>query len=140
MNTAFSGEGARLFGGRFNSEGLAAVYTSGSLSLSLLELLVQIEDRDYLTECVQIYADIPDHLIYEPDVKDFPKDWNTIPYGQAPQKFGDTWIKKGTFAAMKVPSVVVPVEFNFVINPDHRSFSDVKISKTKPVTLDPRLS
>lgn len=139
QDSAFSGEGARLYGGRFNSEGFRAVYASSSLSLSLLELLVQIDDREYLKACVQFYADIPERLIYKPHMKDLPSGWEKIPYGKAAQEFGDKWIKNKQDAVLRIPSVVVPVEFNYVINPDHPDFGLIKISMAEDVKFDPRL-
>jgi len=137
--SAFSGEGARLYGGRFNSEGLKAVYTSGSLSLSLLELLVQIDDRSYLDNCIQFYADIPGELIYKPTVNQLPSSWNDVPYGKSTQKFGDQWINDEQYAVMRIPSVVVPIEFNYIINPIHVDFDKIKISNDEMVKLDPRI-
>jgi RES domain-containing protein len=137
--SAFSGEGARLYGGRFNSEGKRAVYTSGSLSLSLLELLVQINDRDYLEKCVQFYADIPGDLIYKPAVNELPAGWDDVPYGKSAQRFGDQWLKDDKHPVLRIPSVVVPVEFNYVINPAHRHFVKIEISPSKKVILDPRI-
>jgi len=136
---AFNGEGARLYGGRFNSEGLAAVYTSGSLSLSLLELLVQVDDQEFFKDCVQICADIPDRLIYKPESTDLPQSWSKIPYGKASQVFGDEWIKNSSFTVMRVPSVVVSVEFNYVINPNHQNIHQIDISKAEAIAFDPRL-
>ena len=137
--SAFSGEGARFYGGRFNSEGVRAAYTSGSLSLSLLELLVQIDDRDYLENCVQFFADIPGDLIYKPTVNELPAGWDNIPYGQSAQKFGDRWLKDEHYAVLRIPSVVVPVEFNYVLNPAHRNFDKIEISRSKKVIFDPRI-
>lgn len=138
--TAFSGEGARLYGGRFNSEGNAVVYTSGSLSLSLLELIVQMNDRSQLKDCVIFSADIPVSAIWEPSLKELPDDWNNIPYLSNTQKFGDNWIQSKKTAAMRIPSVVVPIEFNYVINPFHREFSKIRISDADDFSFDERIT
>lgn len=137
-DTAFSGEGARLYGGRFNSEGRKAVYTSGHLSLALLELFVQMDNRHHLNHYVKISADIPFELIYEPELKEFPDGWGQIPYGKISQSYGDEWIKDENFAAIRVPSVVVPVEYNFIINPGHPDYQKIKLSKPSEVKFDPR--
>ncbi len=138
--TAFTGKGAKLFGGRFNSPELAAIYTSGALSLSLLELLVQIEDREYLNNCVQFHAEIPDQFIYKPLAEELPDGWNKIPYGRSSQKFGDEWIHESSYAVLRIPSVVVPVEYNYIINPNHPDFTKIELSDGSNVSLDPRLS
>jgi RES domain-containing protein len=138
-DTAFSGEGARLFGGRFNSEGMPAVYTSGALSLALLELLVQSNDRDYYSACVVIYAEIPDALIKQVDSTEMPNGWDRIPYTSVSQKTGDRWLKSGEAVAYQIPSVVVPVEYNFMINPLHPEFKKIRISKPQGLLVDGRL-
>lgn len=137
-NSAFSGEGARLWGGRFNSPGKKAVYTSGSLSLALLEILVQTNDRTNLKKKVLLKASIPEEIIFYPQVTDLPEQWNRIPVSKDSQRYGDNWIREEEYAVLKVPSVVVPVEFNYVINPKHPLFNQISISESQPIPLDPR--
>ncbi len=138
-DSAFTGEGAKLFGGRFNSEGIPLVYTSGSLSLTILEIFVQNNDRDYFKNCIFFYADLAEELIFKPDPKDFPADWNQVPHGQTSQQFGDKWISGRKSLVMQVPSVVVPVEFNFVINPHHPDFHHISYREFNLVAFDERL-
>lgn len=137
-DTAFSGEGARLFGGRFNSEGQPAVYTSGSLSLALLEIFVQTNDRAFFNKAVLLHADIPARFIHSPSTNLLPDRWDEIPYARASQLYGDRWLAQQKFTVLKVPSVVVPQEYNFVINPLHQDFDKIKISNALPLPLDPR--
>jgi RES domain-containing protein len=137
-DSAFSGEGARLWGGRFNSPGIPAVYTSGSLSLALLEILVQTNDRSNLQKKVLFRADIPDTLIETPSQDDLPEKWDYIPSSKASQNYGDQWIKDETSPVLRIPSVVVPQEFNYVVNPLHSRFNEINISDVKPLPLDPR--
>lgn len=137
--SAFTGEGAKLFGGRFNSEGVAAVYTSGSLSLSLLEILVQSNDRSYLRHCVIFFVDIPTSLIDIPKQSDFPDEWDQIPYGHTSQHFGDKWFSANTNPVLRIPSVVVPIEFNYVLNPNHPDFEQILITESEEKEIDPRL-
>jgi RES domain-containing protein len=137
-DSAFTGEGARICGGRFNSEGIPAVYCSGSLSLAILEILVQTDDRSYFDDCVRFYADIPETLIFEPNGDELPKNWDTIPYGKSSQMFGDRWIEEEKSAVLKIPSVVVPVEHNYVINPHHPGFEEIVISGFENLKLDSR--
>jgi len=139
-NSAFTGEGAKLFGGRFNSEGIPLVYTSGNLSLAMLEIMVQSNGRDYFKHCVIFYAEISENLITIPVLNDLPKEWNQIPYGKQSQQFGDAWIKTGSSLVMRVPSVVVPVEYNFLMNPMHPEFSEININETENVSFDTRLT
>lgn len=138
-DSAFSGEGAKLYGGRFNSERVAAVYTSGSLSLSLLEILVQANDRSYLHQCVIFFADIPESLIDFPKRTDLPDRWDQIPYGRASQEFGDNWFSSNTNPVLKIPSVVVPIEYNYVLNPNHPDFKHIQITEREQESIDKRL-
>jgi RES domain-containing protein len=137
-DTAFTGEGARICGGRFNSEGIPAVYCSGSLSLAILEILVQTDNRGYLKHCVWFYADIPEELVYEPELNELPDGWDAIPYGSDSQNFGDRWMEAGESAVMKIPSVVVPIEHNYVMNPLHSGFEEIEISEFENLKLDSR--
>jgi RES domain-containing protein len=138
-NSAFSGEGARLWGGRFNSPGKKAVYTSGSLSLALLETLVQSNDRSNLEEKVLIRATITEEIIYMPPKSELPDKWAWTPVSKASQRYGDDWITKNKHAVLKVPSVVVPIEFNYVINPNHPHFNRITITNPELISIDPRL-
>jgi RES domain-containing protein len=136
---AFSGEGARIYGGRFNSAGFPAVYTSGSLSLALLESLVQTNDKTWFSSCVFFYADIPDSLIKEVSVSQLPDGWDVLPCEAVSQRFGDQWILDQESAVLKVPSVVLPVEWNYVLNPQHPDFSNIHFSAEDDLPVDERL-
>src|SRR6056297_1029767 len=137
-DTAFSGEGARLWGGRFNSPGTFAVYTSGSLSLALLEIIVQTNDRSNLKKKVLHRASIPQNLIDNPSINKLPGGWDRIPATNISQYYGDEWLRKGTNPVLKIPSVVVPLEYNYVINPAHKLFSSIDITRAEPLPVDPR--
>ncbi|MEX0646619.1 MAG: RES family NAD+ phosphorylase [Balneolaceae bacterium] len=140
QDSAFSGEGARKYGGRFNTEGNSAVYTSGFLSLALLEMLVQVNKRSILSNFVMISADIPEHFIYSPDESVLPEKWNQIPYEKESQLFGDKWLAAPDAApVLKIPSVVVPTEFNYVINPLHSAVKDWTYSSPENLPFDRRL-
>lgn len=136
--SAFSGEGARIWGGRFNSPGTPAVYTSGSLSLALLEILIQINDRSHLQNKVLFQAEIPEKLIQTLSQNQLPDQWSHIPAAKSSQVYGDRWIASKKSPVLRVPSVVVPQEFNFVLNPKHEHFKSIIISDALPLPLDPR--
>lgn len=138
-NTAFTGEGVKLYGGRFNHEGTPAVYTAGSLSLAILEMLVQTNDRSLFEGCVFFQAEIPSQLIFEPGKDQLPEGWNRVPYGRISRDFGEKWITSARRPVLKVPSVVVPVEHNFVLNPAHPDFGQIRIIESKEEVPDRRL-
>ena len=132
-----SGKGAEIAGGRWNSKGSAALYTAKSIALCVTEIAVHIPlgilPKDYRL----IHIEIPDTDFFEP--KRLPKDWNTFPHPDSTQKIGDRFLKENKFLFMKVNSAAVQGEFNYIINPKHVDFSDVKIKKIEKFTFDDRL-
>lgn len=132
-----SGKGAELAGGRWNSKGIAVLYTAESRALCTAELAVhlplQIIPKDYQLITIEIPDDVS---LYEP--KRLPKDWNSLPHSDSTQKIGDQFVVKNEFLVMKVPSVVVQGDFNYVINPQHPLFSTVTIVKIESYNFDKR--
>lgn len=134
-DTAFSGEGARRYGARWNSSGTPMVYTSTQLSLAILEILVHVEDLRSLDSFVVVPAEIPDELILQLEL---PAHWRD-PSGIASKRAGDAWIKSGSSLGVLVPSVIVPLEFNILINPIHVDIKHLKLGELFPFEIDPRL-
>lgn len=132
-----SGKGAEIAGGRWNSKGSAALYTAQSIALCVTEIAVHIPlgilPKDYRLT----HIEIPDTDFFEP--KRLPKDWNTFPHPDSTQKIGDRFLKENKFLFMKVHSAAVQGESNYIINPKHIDFSDVKIKKIEKFTFDDRL-
>lgn len=139
FNTALTGEGAALLGARFNSKGRKLVYAAGSLSLALLEILVQAGDRSRLKDFVTIPIGVGETLIQTAESAALPGGWNARPHGAASQQFGDRWLDDARSAVLRVPSVVVPTEYNYLINPAHPDFRRLEIGVPTPAPLDPRL-
>ena len=139
-DTAFSGEGARRVGGRWNSRGQGLVYTSGTLSLAALEVFVHMEVEDVATMLAGIRVDVPTELKIEYlEVTQLPPDWRNIPAPATLAMMGDNWFKSGSTAILAVPSVVIPLEFNYLINPSHPDFVKLRVEAPQPFELDPRL-
>lgn len=133
---AFSGEGARIFGGRWNSPGTSLVYTSDSLSLAALETLVHINPRislEYVCFQVRFATSAVETL------DDLPADWMRHPAPPSTQILGDRWAASGRSLALSVPSVLVPLQRNFILNRQHPDFSRIEISGPHPFPFDPRL-
>lgn len=135
--SAFSGEGARLYGGRWNSKGVPMVYTASTISLALLEMKVQANSMTPRYACIA--AEIPDDvLVMELSPENLRKDWRG--YGvQDLQEIGDQWIAEGKSAILMVPSAVVPMEFNYLINPAHDDFKMIRIGDPFDFNVDQRL-
>ena len=136
---AFSGEGARRYGGRWNSKGHAVVYTSGSISLAILEVLAHIPIYDILEEYVHIPVEFEPKLSMNLKSADLPTDWNKDPSPQAIKQIGDSWIENQQSVILEVPSAIVPTEKNFLINPSHPNFSKLKIGTPTKFDFDSRL-
>lgn len=134
--TAFSGEGARLYGGRWNSPGLAVVYTSSTIALAVLEwrahltqwpappvMIIEIEFSSGLMTCAAR----------------LPNNWRQLPAPKANSAVGDNWVKSGKSAVLQLPSAVVPEEFNYLLNPAHPDFGKIVRGKPRRLNVDPRL-
>ncbi len=139
--TAFDGEGAFRFGGRWNSRGTRIIYTAGSLALAALEMLVHLDDDSMLFEYSYVPAKIPSDLIVQ--IEDFhhlPKDWSGSPVPIAIQKIGDDWAKSEISAVLEVPTSIIPLEKNYLLNPLHTNFNKVILDIPQEFIFDERLA
>ena len=136
---AFAGEGARRGGGRWNSKGVRVVYTSGSLSLATLEVMVHIPFYSALKNYACIPIDFDPNLSQSITIEDLPDNWKADPTPQSVKEVGDRWIQNQESVILKVPSVIIPVEYNFLINPSHPDFKKVVIHSPQRFAFDPRL-
>lgn len=135
-----SGEGARLFGGRWNTKGNSLIYTAQTSSLAILEMLVQ---RSVQLVGVQYYLmtiEIPEKHIVKPIlIKDLPLAWNDYPPNTSSKEIGDRFIRQNKNLMLSIPSVVNPLECNYLINDHHPSFREVRLVGSKQILFDPRL-
>ncbi len=136
---AFSGEGARLYGGRWNSPGVSVVYTAQTQSLAALELLVHLETSDLLHEYVVIEARFHSSLITRLAKSDLPKDWRASPPPASARAISDAWIAEEPSPVLELPSAVVPAENIFLLNPEHPTFAKIEIGSPLDFEFDARL-
>lgn len=136
---AFNGEGARLYGGRWNSPGVPMVYTAATLSLAALELLVHLNDRRLLMGYLQGAVRFEDDQVTGIDRSSLPDDWRDYPAPEALRQIGDQWAREMPTPVLQVPSAVVPEEVNFLLNPLHPEFRDLQVEGPGELTLDLRL-
>lgn len=139
---ALDGEGARLNGGRWNTEGVAVVYGSESLSLAMLEYLVHIDPALIPDDLIAMEVVLPDDpaLGAVVDPAQFPAgDWRTYPAPEWQAELGDLWVEDATFLWLAVPSAIVPEEHNVLVNPRHPRMGDVRTVGTRPFRFDRRL-
>jgi len=137
---AFTGEGARLFGGRWNNPGIALVYTAQSQSLAALEMLVHLDSAELLASYVLFEVRIDESLVEQVELSELPRNWRDDPPPRKVRAMGDAWVVGGTSAVLRVPSIVVPGENNFLLNPRHKDFPRLQIGKPLPFRFDPRLA
>ena len=135
---AFVGEGAKLFGGRWNSPGIAVVYGSQHKSLAALEQLVHRNPR--APDRFNAFRfHFPDALIETLPSRSLPDDWRQQPLPLSTQQLGDAWVREARSAILAVPSIIIPEEFNYLINPAHPDFREITVGKPEAFVFDTRL-
>ena len=136
---AANGEGARLYGGRWNSRGVHVVYASSSLALAAVETFVNLEPKLRPADLVSIGGEIPENIeIARLDLRDLPAKWYAS-RDESLRNFGDTWIKAGRTVALLVPSAAIRGEWNILLNPAHPEFSRVKFDDPEDFRFDERM-
>lgn len=137
--TAFDGKSASIAGGRWNSRGTPLVYTASTASLAALELLVHITRRNELPEFVLFACQINDGFVeaLAPDI--LPAGWKRVPPPPLLKAIGDRWVAAGSSAVLRVPSVIIETEFNYLLNPGHPDFAEIQNADPVPFSLDMRL-
>jgi RES domain-containing protein len=137
---AFDGEGARLYGGRWNHPGTAIVYCSLTLSLAALEYFVHVEPELAPPSLVAVAADLPAGLEVETlEIEALPANWRTYPAPERLRDLGTGWARSGRTAALQVPSSVIPHEMNVLLNPAHPDFAAIRLRAAEPFAFDPRM-
>lgn len=136
---AFTGEGSRLFGGRWNSPGSALVYTAQSQSLAALEMVVHLDSFELLKAYVLFEVRIDASLITQIAPSTLPGNWREDQPPPALSEVGDRFIAEASSAVLRVPGVLVPGEDNFLINPQHEDFRKIRVGPPIPFRFDPRL-
>ena len=136
---AFSGEGARRYGGRWNSVGMSMVYTAESKALAALELLVHLDQESVLENYLCIPIRFSETCLRTLDARGVPSDWRNHPPPRSVQQLGDCWLKDQVSVVLEVPSVLIPGERNYLINPFHPDFSELERGAPEPFEFDPRI-
>jgi len=139
VKTAFTGAGAAENPGRWNSLGTRIVYCAESRALAALEILAHVEDRADLAKAKfsVIPVEVVEDLIQK--VPQLPQDWRRSPPDESTRLIGDRFVETAMHPVLKVPSAVVPGEFNYLINPAHPAFQSLKIGKAEAFCFDQRV-
>jgi RES domain-containing protein len=136
--TAFDGDAAKNAGGRWNSPGSAVIYAASSLPLAALEVLVHLPRELILAKFVSIPVDFDEGLV-TPLKVNLPLDWRDYPAPVSTMTIGDEWLRSKASAVLRVPSVIIPDESNFLLNPAHPDFANLSIGTPKDFWFDSRL-
>ena len=140
FSLTLSGKCAEKSGGRWNSKGVPMIYTSDSRALCTTEVAVHMPlgllPADYKIITIEIPDSVKTRIL--PKSK-LPADWKSIPHSGSTQEIGDDFIRQNKDAVMKVHSAVVPGDFNFLFNPNHKDFAQIRIKKVEDFGFDSRL-
>lgn len=132
-----TGEGAKIYGGRWNPVGVAALYTSEFISLAILEILIRAKRAVSPEKYTLLSIQLPPEAITSVSYQSLKTNWED--HIEYTQWIGESYLKENKFLVLKVPSVIVPQEHNFLINPLHPGFKKVKIIGSELLNLDKRL-
>lgn len=135
---AFLGEGARLYGGRWNSAGVAIVYGSQHQSLAALEQLVHLNPITPNRFKVLSFQ-FPDSLIETVLPRNLPEGWRQEPPPPFTQRLGDVWARELRSAVLAIPSIIIPDELNYLLNPAHPDFKEIALGRAEKFSFDARL-
>ena len=138
-NSAFDGEGARINGGRWNSVGTPCVYSAESISLAVLEIIVQTEAEALLPSYLLIPVSFNENVVSPLDTSVLPDDWPESVAMAQTQSIGDEWVESAQSVVLRVPSAVTGMEWNYLFNPRHSGFAQLEIGEPKKIPIDPRL-
>lgn len=137
--TSFDGEGARVHGGRWNHKDTPIVYLSDSLALAALEKLVHFATAAPTIRFVAVRTRIPASVVKTLLRRKLPRKWREEPPPDETKEIGTAWAKGGSSVVLKVPSVIIPQEFNYLVNPLHPEFAKMRIEAPAKFSFDPRV-
>ncbi|HAO51060.1 MAG TPA: RES superfamily protein [Runella sp.] len=138
--TPLSGKGAALKGARWNSIGVELIYTAQNRSLAMAEVAVHFTLATLPDDYVMLTIKIPDEfLMKEIAEEQLPSDWKEFPHPISTQKFGDNFVVENNYCLLRVPSVVTQGDYNILINPNHKDFYKIEITKVEKFPFDKRI-
>lgn len=139
-HSAFSGSGAEKTGGRWNYKGHSVVYASENLSLAALELFVHVSPGIIPADLISLRGTLPDSISIERiEPADLPKNWREYPAPPELQEIGTNWILGLTSLVLVVPSAILPLESNLLVNPAHPDIKELQLDTGQPFHFDPRM-
>ena len=133
-----SGNGAKQYGGRWNEKGTPVVYFAESRAMAVMEILVHLRPEHVDKPFVLAVFEIPDSKILKIDIADLPENWKTEQAKDDLRKIGDKFVEEGKYLIMKVPSVILEEEYNYILNPLHPDSKTVKLIERRDFIFDKR--
>jgi RES domain-containing protein len=134
-----SGEGARLYGGRWNPPGVPCLYASESRALALLEFTANVSPDAFPGALAITEIDIPEVEVMKPTLRQLPGHWRNYPAPDATRAFGERLLRQAEALVIRMPSVIIPEEYNFLVNPLHPEARSVRVLRVKEFKMDGRL-
>jgi RES domain-containing protein len=134
-----NGMGAKLYGGRWNNVGIACIYTSQSRALALLEYSVNVENNLMPASLCFTTIEIQDDLIEEIPINNLPHNWKSIPTSSTSKIFGTEKLAQSSFPILRFPSVIIPSEFNYILNVNRLNELNPKIISVEKYDFDHRI-
>jgi RES domain-containing protein len=139
-HAAFDGDGARRYGSRWTRKGPPVVFASATLSLAALERFVHADPDLEPVDLVALAIEIADTVAIEAlDIAKLPQDWRAYPAPSSLAAIGERWLRTARTAVLSVPSVVIPHERNYILNPAHAEFAKLTPRPAEPFSFDPRM-
>jgi RES domain-containing protein len=136
---AFTGDGARMHGGRWNHPGVPMVYAAQTRALAAMETLVHFRGAERRISFVTFEIEIPERLVSRLRPSDLPKGWRSPGISIATQDLGSHWQREGRSVALAVPSVMIPEELCILLNPEHPDTDKVRVGYPSAFDFDERL-
>lgn len=138
--SAFSGEGAFLIGGRWNSPGVRVVYTTSSVALAVLEALAYRKAKKPLAPRHLFELTLAEGQLTRLGPEQLAEDWAAYPHADGTQRLGDAWVAAGETVGLSVPSVLAPPEVNVLLNPQHPEFAVLRMGGPTLYPINPQLA
>jgi RES domain-containing protein len=136
---AFDGEGARLYGGRWNRPGTPLVYAAEHLSLAVLETFVHLDPEDEPRALFRFRLKLPESAVERLPPARVPASWRNYPAPDETAEIGSDWARKNEALALMVPSAIVPEESNILVNPAHPAFRQLLLERGERFSFDGRM-
>jgi RES domain-containing protein len=140
FSSPLSGIGAAIKGARWNSVGIEMIYTAANRSLAMAEVAVHFSISTIPDDYVMITIFIPDDIsLKKIELSELPANWNSFPYPQSTQVFGDKFILENRYCVLQIPSSVTQGDYNLLINPNHIEFKQISIIDIRKFSFDQKL-